>query len=151
MGNIITGGISLYHEEPIGVETILEDGRSGFTTDGAGRNLQASSDGILGLEGAGEIVHNGRDKLILDVISYGATRGAEETSVEIRSEVGVTGKGSAVGVVVVITIRVEVFFDIDDFGFLVIMLIMSTLVLKGVVKGKETDENKACELFHLEK
>jgi len=81
--------------------------------------------------------------LVLDIISCGATRGAEETSIEIRSEVRVTSEGSAIGVVVVITIGVEVFFNIDDIGFLVIVMIMSTLVLKGVVKGKETDENKA--------
>jgi len=148
LGNIIAVSVSFNHEEPIGIYTILENGRSGFTADGTGRNLQASSDGILGLEGAGEIVHNGRDKLILDVISYRATRGAEETIVGIRSEVGVTSKGSAIAVVIVITIRVEVFFDIDDIGFLMIVKIMTALVFKGVVKGKETDKNEACKLFH---
>jgi len=80
--------------------------------------------------------------LVLDVVSHRATRRAEETSVEIGSEVGITGEGSAV--MFVITIRVEVFFNVDDFGFLMIMVIVSTLVFKSVVEGKETDENEAC-------
>jgi len=151
LGNVVTGTVSFYHEEPISVGTILEDGRSGLTADSAGSNFQATGGRILDLEGTCEIVHNGRDKLVLDVIFDRATRGAEETIVSIRSEVGVTSECSAIGVVIIITIRVEVFFDIDNIGFLVIVLIMSTFVLKGVVKGKETDENKACELFHLEK
>jgi hypothetical protein len=142
LGNVIRGSVSLYHEEPIGVSTILEDGGSVFTADSTSRNLQVSSGGILDLEGTGEIVHNGRDKLVLDVVSNRATRGAEETSVEIGSEVGITGEGSAV--MFVITIRAEVFFNIDDFGFLMIMGIVSTLVFKSVVEGKETDENEAC-------
>jgi hypothetical protein len=142
LGNVITGTVSLYHEEPIGVSTILEDGGSGFTADSTSRNLQASSGGILDLEGTGEIVHNGRDKLVLDVVSHRATRGAEETSVEIGSEVGVTGEGSAV--MFVITIGVEVFFNVDDFGFLMIMVIVSTFMFKSVVEGKETDEDEAC-------
>jgi hypothetical protein len=45
---------------------------------------------------------------------------------------------------IVITIRVEVFFDIDDIGFLMIVVIVSTLVFKSLVEGKETDENEAC-------
>jgi hypothetical protein len=142
LGNVVRGSVSLYHEEPIGVSTILEDGGSGFTADSTSRNLQVSSGGILDLEGTGEIVHNGRDKLVLDVVSNRATRGAEETSVEIGSEIGITGERSAV--MFVITIRVEVFFNVDDFGFLMIMVIVGTLVFKSVVEGKETDENEAC-------
>jgi hypothetical protein len=142
LGNVVRGSVSLYHEEPIGILTALENRGSGITAGSAGRNLQASTGGILDLEGTGEIVHNGRDKLVLDVVSHRATRGAEETSVEIGSEVGVTGEGSAV--MFVITIRVEVFFNVDDFGFLMIMVIVSTLVFKSVVEGKETDENEAC-------
>jgi hypothetical protein len=74
LGNVVRGSVSFYHEEPIGVDTILEDGGSGSTADRAGRYFQASSGGILDLEGTGEIVHNGRDKLVLDVVSYRATR-----------------------------------------------------------------------------
>jgi len=144
LGNVVRGSISLYHEEPIGVSTILEDGRSGFTADSTGSNFQASTGGILDLEGTGEIVHNGRDKLVLDVVSHRATRRAEETSVEIGSEVGITGEGSAIGIVIIITIRVEVFFNVDNSGFLVIVVIVSTLVFKSVVEGNETDENEAC-------
>jgi len=148
LGNVVAGSVSFYHEEPIGVYTILEDGRSSFTADGTGRNLQASSGGILDLEGTCEIVHNRRDELVLDIVSYRATRRAEETIVSIRSEVGVTGKGSAIGIVIIITIRSKVFFNIDNIGFLVIVIIVSTLVLKGVIKGKETNKNEACEFFH---
>jgi hypothetical protein len=75
--------------------------------------------------------------LVLDIISVRATRGAEETIVSISSEVRVTGKGSAA---MVITFRVEVFFDINEIGFLVVLFIVSTLVLKGVAKSKETNE-----------
>jgi len=46
--------------------------------------------------------------------------------------------------VIIITIRVEVFFNVDNSGFLVIVVIVSTLVFKSVVEGNETDENEAC-------
>jgi len=144
LGNVVTSTVSFYHEEPIGVSTILEDGRSGLTTDSAGTNFQASDGRILDLEGTCKIVHNGRDKLVLDVVLNRATRGAEETIVSIRSEVGVTGEGSAIVIVIIITIRVEVFFNVDNIGFLVIVVIVSTLVFKSVVEGNETDENEAC-------
>jgi len=144
LGNVVTGTVSFYHEEPISVGTILEDGRSGLTADSAGSNFQATGGRILDLEGTCEIVHNGRDKLVLDVIFDRATRGAEETIVSIRSEVGVTGEGSAILVVIIISIRVEVFFNVDNIGFLMIVVIVSTLVFKSVVKGNEADENDAC-------
>jgi len=91
LSNVVAGSVSFYHEEPISVYTILEDGRSVSTADGIGRNFQASSSGILDLEGTCEIVHNRRDKLVLDIVSYRATRRAEKTIVGIGSEVGVTG------------------------------------------------------------
>jgi len=69
LGNVVRGSISLYHEEPIGVSTILEDRRSGLTADSAGTNFQASGGRILDLEGTCEIVHNGRDKLVFDLVS----------------------------------------------------------------------------------
>jgi len=144
LGNVVTGTVSFYHEEPISVGTILEDGRSGLTADSAGSNFQATGGRILDLEGTCEIVHNGRDKLVLDVIFDRATRGAEETIVSIRSEVGVTGEGSAILVVIIISIRVEVFFNVDNIGFLMIVVIVGTLVFKSVVKGNEADENDAC-------
>jgi len=130
--------LSFYQEDPVSINTRLENRRCRFTADCAGRNLQVSGSGILDLEGGGEIVHNGRDQRVLDVILQRATRGAEETVVGIGSKVGVTGEGSAVTVVViVITIRVKVFFNIDNFRFLVVMKIMSTLVLKGVAESKK--------------
>jgi len=144
LGNVVAGTVSFYHEEPISIGTILEDGRSGLTADSAGSNFQATGGRILDLEGTCEIVHNGRDKLVLDVIFDRATRGAEETIVSIRSEVGVTGEGSAILVVIIISIRVEVFFNVDNIGFLMIVVIVGTLVFKSVVKGNEADENDAC-------
>lgn len=56
------------------------------------------------------------------------------------SEVRVTGKGSSR---MVIAVRVEVFFNVDGFGFLMVMFIVSTFVLKGVIRGQETaDKDK---------
>jgi len=79
--------------------------------------------------------------LVLDVVSHRATRRAEETIVSISSEVRVTSEGSAV---MVIAFRIEVFFDVNDIGFLVVVIIVSTLVLKSVAKSKETNEKECC-------
>jgi len=75
--------------------------------------------------------------LVLDVVSHRTATGAEETIVSISSEVRVTGEGSAT---VVIAFRVEVFFDVNDIRFLMVVIIVSTLVLKGVAKSKERNE-----------
>jgi len=40
---------------------------------------------------------------------------------------------------VIITFRVEIFFDINQVGFLMFLKIMSTLVFKGVAESEETD------------
>jgi hypothetical protein len=95
LGNVVSGSISFYHVDPIGINTRLEYGGSGRTADRAGSNFQASSGGILDLEGGREIVQNGRDKLVLDVVSHGATRGTKESIVTVSSKVGVTGEGSS--------------------------------------------------------
>jgi len=137
-GNIVAGVVSFDHEDPIGIDTILEDRGSSSTTDGAGRDLQLSSSGVLALKRSREVVHDGRDKRVLDVVSYRATSRAEETIVAISSEVAVTGEGSAF---MVITFRVEVFFDIFDSGFLMILFIVSTLVFEGLSESEETDND----------
>jgi hypothetical protein len=77
----------------------------------------------------------------LDVVSHRATRGAEETIVSISSEVGITSESSAA---MVIAFRVEVFFDVNDIRFLVVVVIVSTLMLKSVAKSKETNEKESC-------
>jgi len=48
------------------------------------------------------------------------------TVVTVGSKVSVTGKGSAF---MVVTFRVEVFFDVDQFRFGHFLVIVSTLVL----------------------
>jgi len=64
--------------------------------------------------------------LVLDVVSDRATSGIEESVVTIGSELGVTGKSSSG---MVITFGVKLFFNIDKFGFLVVLVVVSTLVL----------------------
>jgi len=41
---------------------------------------------------------------------------------------------------VIVTFRVELFFDIEEFGFLVVLVVVSTLVLKRVSESKECDK-----------
>jgi len=137
-GNIVTGIVSFDHENPISIDTVLEDRRCSSTTDGAGRDLQLSSSGVLALKRSREVVHDGRDKRVLDIVSYRATSRAEETIVTISSEVTVTGEGSAF---MIITFRVEVFFDIFDSGFLMILIIVSALVFEGLSESEETDND----------
>jgi len=74
--------------------------------------------------------------LVLDVVSNGATGLAEKTVVTVGSEVRITGKGSS-GMVV--SFKVEIFFNRFICGFGMILRIMSTLVLKGVAKSEEAD------------
>jgi len=95
LSNVIRVGVSFYHVEPISLDTRLEYGRSRNTADSTSTDFQASSGGILDLEGGGPIVHNGRDKLVLDVVSHGATRGTEKSVVSVGSKVGVTGESSS--------------------------------------------------------
>jgi len=137
-GNIVAGVVSFDHEDPIGIDTILEDRGSSSTTDGAGRDLQLSSGGVLALKRSREVVHNGRDKRVLDIVSYRATGRTKETVVPISSEVAVTGKSSAF---MIITFRVEVFFDIFDGRFLMILIIVSALVFEGLSESEETDND----------
>jgi len=71
--------------------------------------------------------------LVLDVALDG-TASTKETVVAVGSHVGVTGQGSAS---VVVAVGVEVFFDIDDIGFLEVLFVVSTLVLEGGAEGDE--------------
>jgi hypothetical protein len=133
-GNIIAVSVSFDHEDPISINTRSEDRRSRFTADRARADLQGSSSRVLDSEGTREVVHNGRDKLVLDVVSDRATSGVEETVVTVGSELGITSKGSSC---MVITIRVEVFFNIDEFRLLMVLVIVGTLVLKSIAKSEE--------------
>jgi hypothetical protein len=136
-GNIGARSIGLYYKDPISIYTRLKDRGSGNTTDAAGTDLHASSSGIFALEGTREVVHNRRDKLVLDVVSNRATSGAELSIVAVSSKVRVTGEGSSR---MVITFRVEVFFDIFDGSFLMFLFIMSTFMFEGLSKSEETDD-----------
>lgn len=137
--NIGTGSISSDDVDPISVNTILKDRRSSDTTDRAGGDLHLSTSGVLDLESIREVVQNGRNKLVLDVVSDRTAGRAELTIVTISSEVTVAGKGSSS---MVITFRVEFFFNIFDGGFLMVFVIMSTFVFKGLSKSEETDDVK---------
>jgi hypothetical protein len=75
--------------------------------------------------------------LVLDVASYGATRLAKKTIVTVSSELGITGKGSSS---MIITFGIEFFINHFESRFLMVLIIVSTLVLKGVAKSKETDK-----------
>jgi len=134
-GDITAGAIGFYHEEPISVDTTLKNGRSGTTADGTTGDLQASNNGILDSKGTRNVVQNGGNEVILDVASHRTTGTAEETVVAVCSNVGVTGEGSAV---MVIAIGVEVFFNINDFGFFHLLMIVGTLVFKGVADSQES-------------
>jgi len=136
-GNIITRRDNFDNEDPVSIDTRLEYRRSGVTTDSASTNLHGSSSGVLDLESTGEVVHDGRDKLVLNVVNHRA-RATEETVVSVGFEVRVTGEGSSS---VVVTIRVEVFFNVNDFRFLMILFIVGTLVFETVVEGQETHED----------
>jgi len=70
-GNIRARSISCDNVDPISIDTSLEDRRSGNTTDRAGRDLHFSRSRILDLKGIREVVQNGRNKLVLDVVSDG--------------------------------------------------------------------------------
>jgi hypothetical protein len=136
-GNIRTRSISLNYIDPISVDTRLKDRRSGDTADAAGTDLHASSSRILALEGSREVVHNRRNKLVLDVVSNRAASGTELSIVAICSKVRVTGEGSSG---VVITFKVEIFFDIFEGSFLMVLFIMSTFMFEGLSKSEETDD-----------
>jgi len=71
-GNIRAGRISFNHQDPVSIDTRSKYGRSTLTTDRAGTDLQGSGSGVLALEGTFKVVQNGRNKLVLDVVSDGA-------------------------------------------------------------------------------
>jgi hypothetical protein len=75
--------------------------------------------------------------LVLDVVSNRATRAAEKTVVTVGSEVGITGEVSSS---MVISFKVELFFDRFEGGFFVVLVIVGTFVLKGVAKSEEADK-----------
>jgi len=90
-GNIRAGTIGFDHEDPISINTSLEDRRSSLTTDGASTDLHSSSGRVLNLEGTREVTQDGRNKVILNITSNRATGGTEESVVTISSEARVTG------------------------------------------------------------
>lgn len=70
LGNEITGRLGFYQEDPVSVDTTPKCGRCASTTDRAAGDFQASNSRVLDLESAREVVHDGRNKFILDVVSH---------------------------------------------------------------------------------
>jgi len=70
-----TGAFTLDDQEEVGVETVSEDGRSGVTADAAGGDLELSRNGVLVLQGLAEVVKDGREELVLEVVSVSTGSG----------------------------------------------------------------------------
>jgi len=119
--NITAGAISSNDPDEISIDTVLESRRSRSTAERAGRGLPLTRDGVLDLQRSLEVVNDGRDKLVLPVRLGNR---AKLTKVTISSKTAVTSKGSSF---VIITIRVEIFFDILNFSFGLFFVIVGTL------------------------
>jgi len=121
--NVITGSIGDDDQGEVSVDTRLEDRGSRHTAGTAGTGLEETRDRVLGLESSREVVEDRREELG-NVGSAGRGHTVERV-VAISSEVAVAGEGSA-GVVV--TLRVEVFFNVDELRFFELLVIVSALV-----------------------
>jgi len=136
-GNIGAGRVNLYEVNIISVNTSLEDRGSRSTADAAGGGLHLTRNGVFNLKGSTEIIKNGRNEIILDVILEVGGDTAETTIVTIGSELAVTSKSSSR---VVITFRVPFFFDIEKNRRLLFKLTMGTfpmVVRKGLQLGSK--------------
>jgi len=122
-GNIGAGRVNLYEENEIGVNTGLEDGRSTSTADATGGGLHLTRNRVLDLKSSREVIKDGGNEIVLNVILESAGGTAKTTIVTIGSELAVTSKSSSR---VVITFRVPFFFDIEKNGRFLLKLTMGT-------------------------
>jgi len=80
--------------------------------------------GVLVFQSGAEVTENGRDEVVLKVVTVRAGSRAQKVVVASDSEVGVTGEVSSF---VFVTFG-EVFFYVDKFWFRSILEIVSTFV-----------------------
>jgi len=140
-GDIAACSLSTNEQNIISIDTRSQSRRSGRTTDTAGRGLKLSRDRVLDLESLLVEVKNRGNEVILNIVSEGARNTTQASVIGSHSHVAIAGKSSAS---MIITFRVEVFFDIkfDVFRKFVIVLTMGTFpVIVGETIGFGTEKS----------